>query len=65
MTKNVGSIDRILRILIGLGLIGWGFYAQNWWGAVGAVPLLTALIGWCPAYLPFGIRTTKADTDNS
>lgn len=60
MSKNVGGIDRILRIVVGLGLIGWGYTTQNWWGAVGLVPLLTASIGWCPAYLPFGIKTNKA-----
>ncbi|MEA3273861.1 MAG: DUF2892 domain-containing protein [Pseudomonadota bacterium] len=60
MTKNVGGIDRILRILAGLALIGWGFYAQNWWGAIGAVPLLTGLIGWCPMYLPLKLSTNKA-----
>ena len=59
MSQNVGGVDRILRIILGLGLIGWGLYAQNWWGAVGAVPLLTALIGWCPVYLPLGLSTRK------
>ena len=62
MTKNVGGIDRILRIIVGLALIGWGIFAQNWLGAIGIVPLATALIGWCPAYLPFGIKTCDADT---
>jgi hypothetical protein len=62
MTKNVGGIDRILRIIVGLALIGWGIFAQNWLGAIGIVPLATALIGWCPAYLPFGISTCDADT---
>ena len=62
MTKNVGGIDRILRIIVGLALIGWGIFAQNWLGAIGIVPLATALIGWCPAYLPFGINTCDADT---
>lgn len=55
--KNSGGIDRIIRIIVGLAIIGWGFYAKNWWGAVGAVPLLTGLIGWCPAYTLFGIKT--------
>ncbi|MCU0765761.1 MAG: DUF2892 domain-containing protein [Gammaproteobacteria bacterium] len=59
MKQNVGGADRIVRIVLGLGLIGWGVATQNWWGAVGAVPLATALIGWCPAYLPFGISTKK------
>lgn len=57
---NVGSIDRIFRIIIGLGLISWGAYAQMWWGAVGIIPLATALISWCPLYLPFGFTTNSA-----
>ena len=48
-----------LRIIAGLAIIGWGLYARNWFGAIGAVPLLTALIGWCKAYLPFGLSPKK------
>lgn len=59
MKQNVGSIDRILRLVIGLGLIGWGVAAQNMWGLVGIIPLFTAAIGWCPAYLPFGLSSCK------
>jgi len=59
MQKNVGNIDRIIRIIAGLVLIGWGFYAQNWLGAIGIVPLFTGLINWCPAYSLFGISTNK------
>jgi hypothetical protein len=59
MQQNVGGIDKILRIVAGLAIIGWGVYAQNWWGAIGAVPVLTALIGWCPVYLPLGISSKK------
>ncbi len=59
MNHNVGGIDRILRIIIGLAIIGWGVYAQNWWGAVGIIPLFTGAIGWCPAYLPFGLNSGK------
>ena len=59
MKQNVGGIDRTLRIVVGLGLIGWGVAAQSWWGAIGVVPLFTAAIGWCPAYLPFGMSTCK------
>jgi hypothetical protein len=64
MKHNVGGIDRGIRIITGIALIGWGFYAQNWWGAVGAVPLLTGLIGWCPAYLPFGLNSCKTQQDS-
>ena len=58
MNKNVGGIDRIARILVGLVLIGLAATGTvGWWGWLGAVPLLTGLIGWCPAYLPFGLNS--------
>ncbi len=62
MTKNVGGVDRILRIIVGLGLIAFALFGTHElapWGWIGVVPLGTALIGWCPAYLPFGIKTCK------
>lgn len=59
MTKNIGNTDKIIRIVAGVLLIGWGLFAGNWLGAIGIVPLATALIGWCPAYLPFGINTCE------
>ncbi len=59
MKRNVGGMDRILRIALGLAVAGWGVWAQNPWGALGLVPLLTGVVGWCPAYLPFGMRTCK------
>ena len=61
MKCNMGKADRIIRGIVGLGVIGAGVYFQNWWGAIGAIPLGTALIGWCPAYLPFGISSCKVD----
>jgi hypothetical protein len=58
MEKNVGSIDRIARIVLGLVLIALVFVGpQTPWGWIGVVPLLTALVGWCPAYRLLGIRT--------
>jgi len=60
MKANVGGIDRILRIVVGLAVIGWGIYSKNWLGAIGAIPLFTGLINWCPAYVPFGISTKKS-----
>jgi len=59
MNANVGGVDKILRIVVGLAIIAWGVVTQNYWGAVGLVPLATALINWCPAYLPFGINSAK------
>ncbi|MBN8530833.1 MAG: DUF2892 domain-containing protein [Alphaproteobacteria bacterium] len=57
MACNVGNTDRILRILVGLAIIVAGLVFENWLGAVGVILVITGLIRWCPAYLPFGIRT--------
>jgi Protein of unknown function (DUF2892) len=61
MDKNVGGIDRMVRIGAGvtlLALAATGVVGP--WGYLGVVPLATGLIGWCPAYLPFGISSCKA-----
>ena len=58
MTSNVGGIDRILRITIGLVLIGLAATGTvGWWGWLGIVPLATGAIGWCPPYALFGFNT--------
>ncbi len=62
MKTNVGGIDRIVRYLVGLALLGAGLYFKSWWGLVGLGPILTATIRFCPAYLPFGLSTCKAVT---
>ena len=60
MNKNVGGIDRILRIIAGIVLIALAVTnVVGVWGYIGVVPLLTGVIGWCPAYLPLGIKTCK------
>lgn len=59
MKCNVGKTDRMLRIIAGLAIIGWGLATQNIWGAIGIVPLLTGIIRWCPAYVPLKISTDK------
>jgi hypothetical protein len=64
MKPNIGTIDRTLRILFGLGLIAYGIVNHTWIGALGAVPLLTAFIRFCPLYAPLGISTcSKGDKD--
>ena len=56
--KNVGKIDRVLRIVVGLALISIVFIGpQTPWGWIGVVPLATALIGFCPLYSLLGIKT--------
>ena len=63
MKKNVGSIDKVARVIIGLVIIALGVLYQSWWGLVGIIPLFTSVVGWCPAYLPFGISTCKTKTE--
>ena len=58
MKKNVGGIDRTLRIVLGLVLIGLAASGTvGWWGYLGVVPLLTGLVGWCPPYALLGWNT--------
>ncbi|HEX5637235.1 MAG TPA: DUF2892 domain-containing protein [Gammaproteobacteria bacterium] len=56
--KNVGGIDKILRIVVGLALISLVFIGpQTLWGLVGLVPLLTGLFGFCPFYTLLGLNS--------
>jgi len=64
MTKNIGGIDRKIRVIVGLAIIGAGVFYNNIWGAVGIVPLGTALIGWCPPYAIFGISSCSVKSDS-
>jgi len=64
--QNVGSVDRALRVVVGLILISLVFVGpQTLWGWIGVIPIATAAIGWCPAYLPFGIRTCSVDAGDA
>ncbi|MEQ1662401.1 MAG: DUF2892 domain-containing protein [Thiobacillus sp.] len=75
MAKNVGGIDRIVRAVLGVGLmasagsltgidaIDNSDFIQNYMvpiGMIGFILFLTAIFKWCPAYLPFGINSNKA-----
>jgi hypothetical protein len=63
MHANVGGIDRALRIVAGLAILGLWFVLEGparWWALVGLVPLATGLIAWCPAYRAMGVTTCKA-----
>jgi hypothetical protein len=58
MSKNLGGLDRILRIILGLGLIAIVFVGPHTpWGWIGVIPLATALVGFCPAYRLLGMST--------
>lgn len=56
---NVGSTDRLIRIILGIVIAVAGWYYQTWWGLVAIVPLATAFMRTCPVYMPFGISTVK------
>ena len=59
MKCNVGSIDRLLRIILGLLIAILGVVFNSWWGLVGIVPLATGLFRFCPLYVPFKLSTDK------
>lgn len=60
MKANIGTADRVIRLLLAVGLFSLFFILsgdQKWLGLIGIVPLGTALMQWCPLYTLFGIRT--------
>jgi hypothetical protein len=58
MKNNEGGIDRMVRIVAGLVLLGlMAMGTIGWWGWLGIVPLATGLIGWCPVYTLLGMNT--------
>jgi hypothetical protein len=60
MQTNTGTLDRGLRIAVGIALIALAATdTVGAWGWIGVVPLATGLMGWCPAYTLFGIKTCK------
>jgi hypothetical protein len=59
MKANVGGVDRVVRIVVGLAIIGVGIAYQSWWGAIGLIPLTTGVLRWCPAYCPLKVSSAK------
>jgi hypothetical protein len=59
MKKNVGKVDAAIRIVLAIIIAALGYYYQTWWGLVAIVPIATAFMGSCPAYMPFGLSTKK------
>lgn len=65
MKANLGSIDKILRVLIGIALLALVFMLEGparWLGLIGLVPLATAAFGFCPAYALFGLSTCPMES---
>jgi len=61
MKCNVGSIDRLLRIILGLIIAILGVVFDCWWGLIGFVPISTGLFSFCPLFVPLKISTTKKE----
>lgn len=60
MKQNVHNIERVVRVVVGLGLISLAFVGPaNPWFFLGVIPLLTGVFGWCPPYAMLGINTCK------
>lgn len=55
--KNEGNIDRIMRVTLGVVILGAGLATGSWLGLIGLVPLTTGALGTCPVYTLFGIST--------
>ena len=59
MTCNIGTTDRIIRLVIGVAIAALGFYFKSWWGLLAIIPLATAALGFCGLYVPLKISTIK------
>lgn len=57
MKTNVGGIDKILRIVVGIALVAWAILGGPVWAWIGVLPILTGVMGWCPAYTLIGLNT--------
>jgi hypothetical protein len=60
MKQNIHNIERVVRVVVGLGIVSLAFIGpQSPWAWLGLVPVATGLLGWCPPYSLLGINTCK------
>ncbi len=63
MKKNIGNAERIVRVVIGLAILGLAFIGpKSPWAYLGVLPILTGVVGWCPPYTLLGISTRREDS---
>jgi hypothetical protein len=63
MTKNIGKTERIIRVVLGVGILSLAFVGPHSpWAYLGSVPLLTGLVGWCPPYALLRLGTAGRDS---
>ena len=66
MRNNVGTADRIIRVIVGLGMLSLLFWVEGkerFWGLLGLIPLLTGILGLCPFYALIGFKTCPFKED--
>lgn len=61
MKCNVGGRDRWIRMILGIVILGVGYYMQSWWGLVGLIPLLTGATKRCLIYYPMKVSTAETE----
>lgn len=64
MTRNIGNTDRVIRLIVGFGLLSLIYFLEGsarWWGLIGLAPIATAAIGYCPPYAWMGFSTCAKD----
>ncbi len=62
MKKNIGKVERIIRVVVGLGILSLAFVGpQSPWAYLGLMPLVTGLVGWCPPYALLGIGSSESE----
>ncbi|MCX6828066.1 MAG: DUF2892 domain-containing protein [candidate division Zixibacteria bacterium] len=59
MKANIGTSDRVFRMLLGVVVILIGVIAESWWGLIGLLPIMTAVTSFCGLYSLLGISTCK------
>ncbi|MCZ7609439.1 MAG: DUF2892 domain-containing protein [Ignavibacterium sp.] len=59
MIANIGKSDKVIRLVLGTVIILLGIYLKSWWGIIGVVPIITALLNFCPVWRLLGISTRK------
>lgn len=62
MKYNVGSLDRIIRLVVGLGIAIGGVIFESYWGLIGVVFMATAVFQFCPIYALLGMNTSKKES---
>lgn len=61
MKKNMGSLDKNLRLIFGIAILIIGYLNDSWWGLIGIIPIFTSLVSFCPFYVPLKMSTLKKE----